>query len=128
MKKGSWLINTSRGAICDAEAVKEALESGHINGYGGDVWNVQPAPKDHPWRDMRNPLGGGNAMVAHYSGTTLDAQIRYANGTKEIIRRYFAGEEQDIANLIVIDGEYASKAYGQREKNATGQRPAASGA
>lgn len=39
------------------------------------------------------------------SGTTLDAQTRYAEGTKEIIRRYFAGEEQDPSNLIVIDGD-----------------------
>ena len=39
---------------------------------GGDVWPKQPAPADHPWRSMRNPKsGGGNAMVAHYSGTTL---------------------------------------------------------
>lgn len=41
MKKGSWLVNTARGAICNTEAVKEALESGHILGYGGDVWPVQ---------------------------------------------------------------------------------------
>lgn len=39
------------------------------------------------------------------SGTTLDAQTRYAEGTKEIIRRYFAGEEQDPFNLIVINGD-----------------------
>lgn len=62
MKKGAWLVNTARGAICNADAVKEAVESGHLNGYAGDVWNVQPAPKDHPWRTMLNPLGGGNGM------------------------------------------------------------------
>ena len=39
MKKGAWLVNTARGAICDADAVKEAVESGHLAGYGGDVWN-----------------------------------------------------------------------------------------
>ncbi|KAL7421879.1 formate dehydrogenase (NAD+) [Cryptotrichosporon argae] len=54
-------------------------------------------------------------MTPHYSGTTLDAQIRYATGTKEIIRRYLANEEQDPANVIVINGKYASKAYGQRK-------------
>lgn len=62
MKKGAWLVNTARGAICNADAVKAAVESGHLNGYAGDVWNVQPAPKDHPWRTMHNPLGGGNGM------------------------------------------------------------------
>ncbi|TYJ53730.1 hypothetical protein B9479_005637 [Cryptococcus floricola] len=117
MKPGSWLINTARGAIADRTAVKEALASGHLRGYGGDVWDVQPAPQDHPWRHSFNPLDGGNAMVPHYSGTTLDAQKRYAEGTKEIIRRYLQGEEQDPVNLIVVDGDYASKAYGQRAAN-----------
>ncbi|WVW82188.1 hypothetical protein I302_104194 [Kwoniella bestiolae CBS 10118] len=124
MKKGAWLVNTARGAICDRNAVKKALESGHLNGYAGDVWDVQPSPKDHPWRHAFNTLGGGNGMVPHYSGTTLDAQARYANGAKDIIQRYLAGKEQDPANLIVIDGDYASKAYGQREKKPTGQKPA----
>jgi len=127
MKKGAWLVNTARGAIVDADAVAEALASGHLSGYGGDVWNVQPAPKDHPWRDMRNPLGGGNAMVPHYSGTTLDAQKRYADGTKEIIRRYFAGEDQDPVNVIVEKGQYASKAYGQRQPKASGERTGETG-
>ncbi|RSH78686.1 formate dehydrogenase (NAD+) [Apiotrichum porosum] len=115
MKKGVWLINTARGAICDRMAVVEALESGHLAGYGGDVWDVQPAPADHPWRDMRAPNGNGNAMVAHYSGTTIDAQERYANGTKEIIDNYLQGKPQNPANIIVENGDYASKAYGQRK-------------
>lgn len=38
MKKGSWLVNTARGAICDRQAVADAVASGHLNGYGGDVW------------------------------------------------------------------------------------------
>ena len=84
--QGAWLVNTARGAICDKDAVAAALKAGQINGYAGDVWNVQPAPKDHPWRTMKNPLGGGNGMVPHYSGTTLDAQARYAAGVKSILR------------------------------------------
>ncbi|GFZ46977.1 formate dehydrogenase, partial [Saitozyma sp. JCM 24511] len=116
MKKGSWLVNTARGAICVAEDVAEALKSGHLNGYAGDVWNVQPAPSDHPWRTMKNTQGGGNGMVPHMSGTTLDAQYRYATGAQEILRRWFAGEKQEPANLIVENGEvsssrYATKAY-----------------
>lgn len=55
-------------------------------------------------------------MVPHMSGTTLDAQARYAAGTKDILDRYFSGKEQEIANLIVTDGDYVTKAYGQRAK------------
>ena len=100
-KKGAWLVNTARGAICDKDAVAEALKSGQLAGYSGDVWNVQPAPKDHPWRYMKNALGGGNGMVPHYSGTTLDAQARYAQGTRQILENYFEGKAQEPANVIV---------------------------
>ncbi|TIC71848.1 NAD-dependent formate dehydrogenase [Wallemia mellicola] len=114
MKPGAWIVNTARGAICDAQAIKDALASGHLNGYGGDVWDQQPAPANHPLRSAINNMGGGNAMTAHISGTSLDSQERYARGVKEILDNYFNNREQTLANLIVIDGQYASKAYGQR--------------
>ncbi|TBU29153.1 NAD-dependent formate dehydrogenase [Dichomitus squalens] len=113
-KKGAWLVNTARGAICNAEDVAAAVKSGQLNGYAGDVWNVQPAPKEHPWRYMQNPLGGGNGMTPHYSGTTLDAQARYAAGTRQIIENYLQGKPQEPANVIVGVGKYETKAYGQR--------------
>ncbi|KAL0956427.1 hypothetical protein HGRIS_002575 [Hohenbuehelia grisea] len=113
-KKGAWLVNTARGAICDKDAVAEALKSGQLSGYSGDVWNVQPAPKDHVWRTMKNPLGGGNGMVPHYSGTTLDAQARYAAGTKSILENYLNDKPQEPQNIIVGIGKYETKAYGQR--------------
>jgi len=99
--QGAWLVNTARGAICNADDIAEAVRSGQLRGYAGDVWNVQPAPKDHPWRTMKNPLGGGNGMTPHYSGTTLDAQSRYAAGTKVILENFFENKPQDPANVIV---------------------------
>jgi formate dehydrogenase len=117
MKKGSYLINTARGAIVVKEDVAEALKSGHLAGYGGDVWFPQPAPQDHPLRYAKNPFGGGNAMVPHMSGTSLDAQKRYAEGTKAILTSYFSGKfDYRAQDLIVHGGDYATKAYGQREK------------
>ncbi|GBE80667.1 Formate dehydrogenase [Sparassis crispa] len=113
-KKGAWLVNTARGAICDKDAVAAAIKSGQLNGYAGDVWNVQPAPVDHAWRTMKNPLGGGNGMVPHYSGTTLDAQARYAAGTRSILENYLTGKAQEPQNIIVGLGKYETKAYGQR--------------
>ncbi|KAI5965426.1 hypothetical protein CANMA_003422, partial [Candida margitis] len=51
------------------------------------------------------------------SGTSLDAQARYAAGVKQILTEYFKKTHnyrpQDI---ICIDGDYATKAYGQRDK------------
>lgn len=55
-------------------------------------------------------------MTPHMSGTTLSAQARYAKGTLDILNKWDAKEAQDVANVIVENGEYVSKAYGQHEK------------
>jgi formate dehydrogenase len=106
MKRGSYLVNTARGAIVDRDAVVEALKAGHLAGYGGDVWNPQPPPQDHPWRTMPR-----NDMTPHYSGSTLDAQSRYAAGVKDILERWLKKQAQKPENLIVDGGQIVSKAY-----------------
>lgn len=117
MKKGSYLINTARGAIIKEADVAAALKSGHLAGYGGDVWFPQPAKPDHPLRTAKNPFGGGNAMVPHMSGTSLDAQKRYADGTKAILTSYLSGKhDYRPEDLIVHKGAYATRAYGERSK------------
>ncbi|KAI9719845.1 MAG: formate dehydrogenase (NAD+) [Chrysothrix sp. TS-e1954] len=119
MKKGSWLVNTARGAIVVKEDVAAALKSGQLRGYGGDVWFPQPAPKEHPLRYaqyMDSAANGGNATVPHMSGSSIDAQARYAKGTKDILESYFTGKEDyRPTDLIVHKGDYATKAYGQRK-------------
>lgn len=106
MKRGAYLVNTARGKIVDRDALVHALESGHLAGYAGDVWFPQPAPKDHPWRSMPR-----HAMTPHYSGTTLDAQARYAAGTREILENFLDGREQKPENLIAHDGVVVSPSY-----------------
>lgn len=104
------------------EDVAETLKSGHLRGYGGDVWFPQPAPNDHPLRTAKNPFGAGNAMVPHMSGTTLDAQKRYADGVKNILQSYLSGKhDYRREDLIVQNGQYATKAYGQRPGPHIGQ-------
>ena len=56
-------------------------------------------------------------MVPHMSGTSLDAQKRYADGTKAILDSYFSKRyDYRLEDLICQDGDYATKAYGQRVK------------
>jgi len=102
MKKGAYLVNTARGKICNKEAIAEALKSGQLSGYAGDVWFPQPAPNDHLWRTMPN-----HGMTQHTSGTTLTAQARYADGTREILECFFDNEPIRNQYLIVKDGELA---------------------
>ncbi|MEM7397505.1 MAG: NAD-dependent formate dehydrogenase [Pseudomonadota bacterium] len=102
MKRGSYLVNTARGKICDRDAVVRALESGQLAGYAGDVWFPQPAPRDHPWRTMPH-----HGMTPHISGTSLSAQTRYAAGTREILECFLAGRPIRDEYLIVQDGALA---------------------
>ena len=102
MKKGAYIINTARGKICNREAIAEALESGQLSGYAGDVWFPQPAPNDHIWRKMPN-----HGMTPHTSGTSLSAQARYAAGTREILECFFDKKPIRSEYLIVQGGELA---------------------
>jgi len=116
MKRGAYIVNTARGKICNRDAIAAALKSGQLAGYAGDVWFPQPAPKDHPWRDMPN-----HAMTPHTSGTTLSAQTRYADGVREILECYFDGKPQREEYKIVFGGRLAGAgAHAYSEGNATG--------
>jgi len=114
-KRGSYIINTARGKLCDRDAIVRALESGHLAGYAGDVWFPQPAPADHPWRTMPH-----HGMTPHISGTSLTAQTRYAAGTREILECYFEGRPIRNEYLIVQGGKLAGVgAHSYSEGNAT---------
>jgi formate dehydrogenase len=102
MKRGSYLVNTARGKICDRDAIVRALESGQLAGYAGDVWFPQPAPRDHPWRTMPH-----HGMTPHISGSSLSAQARYAAGVREILECYFANKPIRTEYLIVDKGKLA---------------------
>ncbi|MFF2243387.1 NAD(P)-dependent oxidoreductase [Arthrobacter sp. NPDC058130] len=48
MKAGSFIINVSRGGLIDSQALKEALDAGHIASAGLDVLDHEPPAPDHP--------------------------------------------------------------------------------
>ena len=115
MKRGAYLVNTARGKIADRDAVAEALESGQLAGYAGDVWFPQPAPRSHPWRTMPN-----HGMTPHISGTSLSAQTRYAAGTREILECFLEGRPIREEYLIVEGGHLAGTgAHSYSPGNAT---------
>ena len=115
-KKGAYIINTVRGKICDKDAIARACESGQLSGYAGDVWFPQPAPNDHVWRTMPH-----HGMTPHTSGTSLSAQTRYADGVREILECFFAGDEIRNQYLIVQNGELAGMgAHSYSKGTATG--------
>jgi formate dehydrogenase len=116
MKRGAYIVNTARGKICNRDAIANALKSGHLAGYAGDVWFPQPPPQDHPWRTMPH-----HGMTPHTSGTTLSAQARYAAGTREILECWFEKRPIREEYLIVDGGKLAGTgAHSYGAGNATG--------
>jgi len=56
MKPTAWLINTSRGPICDEDALARACTAGTIAGAGLDAFGVEPLPARHPFRTLPNVI------------------------------------------------------------------------
>ena len=56
MKKSSFLINTSRGAIINEDDLIQTLKDETIAGVGLDVYEKEPLPQDHKLRFFPNAL------------------------------------------------------------------------
>ena len=48
MHPGGWLVSIARGALLDAEAALDHLNTGHLAGIGLDVFPIEPYPADGP--------------------------------------------------------------------------------
>lgn len=56
MKPGALLINTSRAAVVDQQAMVAALKSGQLAGAAVDVFEIEPLPVGHELRQLPNVL------------------------------------------------------------------------
>jgi D-3-phosphoglycerate dehydrogenase len=73
MKKGSYLVNASRGSLVDSVALAAALTSGHLSGAALDVIDGEPARADNPL--LNNPKVLLTPHVAYLSQFTQKAYI-----------------------------------------------------
>lgn len=86
MKPSAYLINTSRSAIVDQDALLAALHDGRIAGAGIDVFDTEPLPADHPMRTAPRLL------ATPHLGYVSQANYRtYYGHAVEDIQAYLAG-------------------------------------
>ena len=81
MKRGAYLINTSRGPIVDEAALITALEENRIAGAGLDVFDIEPLPSGHPFRSMENVQ-----TTSHIGGRTYEnLAARYQDCLEDVL-------------------------------------------
>jgi len=81
MKRGAYLINTSRGPIVDEAALITALEENRIAGAGLDVFDIEPLPSGHPFRSMKNVQ-----TTSHIGGRTYEnLAARYQDCLEDVL-------------------------------------------
>ncbi|AKN70642.1 2-hydroxyacid dehydrogenase [Streptomyces sp. PBH53] len=86
MKPTAYLVNTSRAAIVDQDALLAALHEGRIAGAGVDVFDIEPLPADHPMRTAPRLLATPHlGYVSHANYAT------YYGQAVENIQAYLAG-------------------------------------
>ncbi|MFC8593444.1 D-2-hydroxyacid dehydrogenase family protein [Streptomyces atroolivaceus] len=86
MRPGSYLVNTSRAAIVDQDALLDVLRRGAIAGAGVDVFDVEPLPADHPMRSAPRLLA-----TPHLGYVSQANYAAYYGDAVEDIRAYLDG-------------------------------------
>lgn len=86
LKPTAYLVNTSRAAIIDQDALLTALHEGRIAGAAVDVHDTEPLPTDHPLRTTPRLLA-----TPHLGYVSRANYARYYGQAVENIQAYLAG-------------------------------------
>ncbi|WP_026678478.1 2-hydroxyacid dehydrogenase [Fictibacillus gelatini] len=96
MKKSSFFINASRGAIVDEKALIEALEQGRIAGAGLDVFEKEPISFDHPLLKFHNVVA-----LPHIGSASMETRLQMA----ELAANNIAAILQNKKTKAVVNDE-----------------------
>jgi D-3-phosphoglycerate dehydrogenase len=78
MKSSAYLINASRGAVVDEDALYEALNTGEIAGAAIDVFEEEPLPKHSPLRTLGYKVLLSPHVITFNAGAGLTTAIPWA--------------------------------------------------
>ena len=89
MKDGVVIVNTARGAVCDEQAIADAVLSGKIGALGCDVYSTEPFREDHPFSAL---LDRPNVcLTPHMAWGSYEARNRCVRRMAENITEFYAG-------------------------------------
>lgn len=82
MKKGVYMVNTSRGAVIDEKALHDALASGKVAGAALDVFESEPLSLNSPLMKLDNVI-----LTPHLAASSQEALKRMATTVAtEVVR------------------------------------------
>jgi D-3-phosphoglycerate dehydrogenase len=103
MKKGSFLLNLSRGNLLDLDALKTIILEGHLSGAGIDVYPTEPKTNDEPFECVLADVPGV-IMAPHQGGSTEEAQEKIGMEVAQKFLRFMeAGTTTGAVNFPQID-------------------------
>ena len=92
-KEGTFLINCARGPVINESAVREALDSGLLGGYGTDVVCVEPMLPDN------HLLGAPNCVITpHIAWTPVETRMRLIDMAADNLEAFLNGEPVNVVN------------------------------
>ena len=103
-RKGVRIVNCARGGLIDEEALKDAIDAGHVAGAALDVFAVEPA-KEHPLFGNENVI-----CTPHLGASTEEAQETVALQVAEQMSDYLlTGAVTNAVNMPSISAEEAPR-------------------
>ncbi len=93
MKPGALFVNTSRGGVVDEQALRAALDSGHIGGAALDVLDTEPMSSDCPLIGARNLL-----ITPHIAWAPLETRQRLLGIVENNIESWMKGEPVNVVS------------------------------
>ncbi len=93
MKKGAIVINTGRGPLVNEADVAEALNAGHLGGYGADVLFCEPPEEDNLIVKAPNAY-----ITPHIAWATTEARVRLIQKAVQNVRDFLNGTPSNVVN------------------------------
>lgn len=102
MERGSFLVNTARGAVVDLACIPDAIASGRLAGAGIDVLPHEPPSADHPlivaWKNPNHPAHDRLIVNPHAAFYSEEGLLEIRTKASAACRRALLG--QPLRNVV----------------------------
>ena len=96
MKKTAIIINTSRGPIINEKDLINSIKNHSISGVGLDVYDVEPLPEKHEFRELTNNYNV--ILTPHLGYVSSETYEKFHQGYVDAIISYINGKPINVLN------------------------------